>query len=139
MSTQVFKNNYVIRRIRLINFHNIQNETIQVENGGHLFFLGDNGSGKTTVLDAIHYVLTAGELVELNSAARVAGQRVEGRRIQGIIMRFNTETGPLNKDGGITYAALELKNDKNQVLTSVWRWRIALEVARNNSAIEAWP
>jgi len=112
-----FKNSYVLCRIRLINFHNIQNETLRVERGGHLFLLGDNGSGKTTVLDAIHYVLTGGELVEFNSAARVAGQQSVGRRIQGIIMRFNTETGPINKEGGITYAILELKNEKGQFLT----------------------
>ncbi len=108
---------YSIHRVRLINFHNIQNETISVNHGGHLFLLGDNGSGKTTVLDAIHYVLTAGELVELNSAARVVGQRAEGRRLQGIIMRFNTETGPLNPHGGITYAVLELRDDKDNYLS----------------------
>lgn len=129
-----FKNRYVIRRIRLINFHNIQNETIQIENGGHLFLLGDNGSGKTTVLDAIHYVLTAGELVEFNAAARVAGQRAEGRRVQGLIMRYNTETGPMNKDGGVTYAALELKNSKNQVLTVA----LGMTCAAMDEPVQRW-
>jgi len=63
---------YGLRRIRLINFHNFVDETIEVRHGGHLFLLGDNASGKTTVLDAAHYVLTAGESMEFNSAARVA-------------------------------------------------------------------
>ena len=44
--------NYTIAKIRLINFHNFVNETILVPDGGHLFLLGDNGSGKTTVLVA---------------------------------------------------------------------------------------
>jgi len=134
MNAPVLRNAYVIRRIRLINFHNIQNETIEVENGGHIFFLGDNGSGKTTVLDAVHYVLTAGEMVEFNSAARVAGQRVEGRRVQGIIMRYNTETGPLNTEGGVTYAALELKNERNQVLTL----GLGMTVAAMDEPVQRW-
>ena len=99
---------YTIRRIRLINFHNFVDETIDVRHGGHLFLLGDNASGKTTVLDAIHYVLTAGESMEFNSAARIAGSREEGRRVQGVILRYNVDTGPLNPAGGTTYAALEI-------------------------------
>jgi predicted ATP-binding protein involved in virulence len=41
------KNNYRIHKIRMINFHNFTNETITINNGGHLFLLGDNGSGKS--------------------------------------------------------------------------------------------
>jgi recombinational DNA repair ATPase RecF len=100
---------YHITRIRLVNFHNFVDETIDIPDGGHLFLMGGNGSGKTTVLDAVHYVLTAGEDMELNAAARVAGARSSGgRRLQGLIMRLNVETGPLNPHGGITYAALQL-------------------------------
>jgi energy-coupling factor transporter ATP-binding protein EcfA2 len=99
---------YTIRRIRLINFHNFVDETIEIRHGGHLFLLGDNASGKTTLLDAVHYVLTAGEGMEFNSAARIAGSREEGRRIQGVILRYNVDTGPLNPTGGVTYAALEI-------------------------------
>jgi recombinational DNA repair ATPase RecF len=105
---------YIIHRIRLIKFHNIQNETITLK--GHLFLLGDNGSGKTTLLDAIHYVLAGGDL-ELNAAARVSGAPSGGRTAQGIVMRYNAETGPLEKSGGITYAALELRNPAGRVLT----------------------
>jgi len=99
---------YAIRRIRLVNFHNFVDETIEIRHGGHLFLLGDNASGKTTLLDAVHYVLTAGESMEFNSAARIAGSREEGRRIQGVILRYNVDTGPLNPSGGVTYAALEI-------------------------------
>jgi uncharacterized protein YPO0396 len=100
---------YRIRKVRLINFHNFVDETVAVPNGGHLFLLGDNGSGKTTLLDAIHLVLTANEDVEFNAAARVAGSARLGRRLQGVILRQNMEAaGPLNPQGGITYAALEI-------------------------------
>lgn len=99
---------YAIRRIRLINFHNFVDETIDLENAGHLFLLGDNASGKTTILDAVHYALTAGQEMELNSAARVAGSRSEGRRLQGVIMRYNVDTGTMNPGDTVTYVALEI-------------------------------
>ncbi len=99
---------YVITGIRLINFHNFIDETILIPDGGHLFLLGDNGSGKTTILDAVHYVLTFGQNMEWNAAARVAGSRREGRREQGIVMRYNMDSGALNQQGGVTYAALEI-------------------------------
>lgn len=107
-----------IKRIRLVNFHNIQDETIEISGGGHLFLLGDNGSGKTTILDAVHYVLTGGgNLMEFNSAARMAGSRQDGRRVQGIVMRYNVDTGPMNSSGGVSYAALELVDDQENLLS----------------------
>lgn len=107
---------YRIKRIRLVNFHNVTNATIEVN--GHLFLLGDNGSGKTTILDAVHYVLTGGgNLMEFNSAARMAGSRQDGRRVQGIVLRYNVDTGPMNPAGGVSYAALELTDDQNNILT----------------------
>ena len=79
---------YPIHRIRLLNFHNFIDETITLEAAGHLFLLGDNGCGKTTILDAVHYVLTAGKGMEWNSAARLSGTKRDGRRVQGVILRY---------------------------------------------------
>ena len=125
---------YAITRIRLTNWHNFVDETIEVANGGHLFLLGDNGSGKTTVLDAIHYVLTAGENLEFNSAARVAGTRSGGRRPQGIVMRHNVETGPLNPAGGITYAAIEIAGLNGALST----YAVGLEVHAMDESLRRW-
>ncbi|MDD3000096.1 MAG: ATP-binding protein, partial [Candidatus Riflebacteria bacterium] len=62
--------NFILKRIRLLNFHNFLDETITLN--GHLFLLGGNGSGKTTILDSVHFALTAGgQRMELNSAARM--------------------------------------------------------------------
>jgi len=100
---------FAIQRIRLVGFHNLVDETIEIRDGGHLFLLGDNGSGKTTVLDAIHLVLTGTLGIELNAAARVAGGRSEnGRSLQGIVLRFDQERGVVNEGGAIAYAVLEL-------------------------------
>ena len=109
--------NWAITRIRLINFHNFVDETITIPGRGHLFLLGDNGCGKTTVLDAVHFVLTAGRAMEWNSAARVTGRRSDGRRLQGVILRYNIETGVINRQGAISYAALELQDEGGRLLT----------------------
>jgi DNA repair exonuclease SbcCD ATPase subunit len=126
---------YKIAKIRLINFHNFVNETILVPDGGHLFMLGDNGSGKTTVLDAVHYVLTAGRSMEFNAAARVAGrEKSGGRSVQGVVMRYNIETGALNPNGGTTYAALELTGRQGRPTSLV----IGMSTRSMDEAIERW-
>ena len=127
---------YRITKIRLINFHNFVDETIELPSGGHLFMLGDNGSGKTTVLDAVHYVLTAGRSMEFNSAARVAGSKHSGgRSVQGIVMRYNIETnGPLNPNGGITYAAVEITGRNGRPVTAA----IGISTHSMDEAIERW-
>jgi DNA repair exonuclease SbcCD ATPase subunit len=126
---------YRIAKIRLINFHNFVNETIIIPDGGHLFLLGDNGSGKTTVLDAIHYVLTAGRSMEFNAAARVMGrEKSGGRSIQGVVMRYNIETGALNPNGGTSYAALELVGPNGRLTTLA----IGMSTHSMDEAIERW-
>jgi DNA repair exonuclease SbcCD ATPase subunit len=127
---------YRITRIRLVNFHNFADETIDIRSGGHLFMLGDNGSGKTTVLDAVHYVLTAGRSMEFNSAARVAGAKHSGgRSIQGIVMRYNIETnGPLNPNGGITYAAVEIAGRNGRPVSAA----IGISTRSMEESVERW-
>jgi energy-coupling factor transporter ATP-binding protein EcfA2 len=108
---------YPIRCIKLINFHNFTNETIDLEENGHLFLLGDNGCGKTTILDAIHYALTAGMGMEWNSAARMSGSKRDGRRVQGVVLRYNLDTGIIHKNGAISYVALEFSGRHGKPLT----------------------
>ncbi len=98
---------FVLKRIRLLNFHNFIDETISLN--GHLFLLGGNGSGKTTILDSVHFALTAGgQRMELNSAARMGEHsRNLGRTLQGIFLRYDLEKGQRNKDKTIGYVCLE--------------------------------
>ncbi len=132
---KIDKDIYSIHAVRLVNFHNIDCATIPVYNGGHLFLLGDNGSGKTTILDAIHYVLAAGEL-ELNSAARFGGNKQNGRRIHGVVTAYNVDykDGERFPDGRVTYAALELRNDNGNVVSV----GIGLSIANAGAALQQW-
>ncbi|MCF6176533.1 MAG: AAA family ATPase [Victivallaceae bacterium] len=128
------KHNFFINRIKLLNFHNFSNVTVELNHGGHLFLLGDNGSGKTTVLDAIHYVLTAGEYMEFNAAARVTGNKHQGRRAQGIITRYNVDTGHLRPTGGVTYAAVEIMGDNGKITTVA----IGMSVNSPDDSLNRW-
>ncbi len=123
-----------IRTIRMVNFHNFVDETIDVERGGHLFLLGDNGSGKTTVLDAVHYVLSGGQL-ELNAAARVGGRAGEGRSIQGIVLRQDFERGVRSEGGAIAYAAVELVDEERGGVLSLG---VGIEATTLEARVTRW-
>ena len=59
-------------KIRLINWHFLSNETIEIK--GNTLLTGPNASGKSTIMDAITYVLTAGD-TNFNLAANEKGKR----------------------------------------------------------------
>ena len=55
--------------------------------------------------------------MEWNSAARMGGSKRDGRRVQGIVLRYNLDTGIINKNGAISYVALELVGRHGKPLT----------------------
>ena len=61
-----------LTKIRLINWHYFSNETIVVNN--NILLTGQNATGKSTILDAITYVITAGD-TQFNVAANENGKR----------------------------------------------------------------
>lgn len=61
-----------LTKIRLINWHYISNETIEVKN--NVLLTGPNASGKSTIMDAITFVVTAGDTA-FNLAANEKGKR----------------------------------------------------------------
>jgi recombinational DNA repair ATPase RecF len=98
-----------IRRIRLLNFHNLVDETLPVRR--NLFLIGDNQSGKTTVLDAVHFALSAGVEMEFNSAARFGPRTEPGRSLASVVLRYDLERDVAQRGPAVMYAALEIADE----------------------------
>jgi hypothetical protein len=98
-----------IRRIRLIHFHNFVDETLPVRR--NLFLVGDNQSGKTTVLDAVHFALTAGVEMEFNAAARFGPRSDAGRNLASIVLRYDLEKDVALRGPCVGYAAVEVRDE----------------------------
>lgn len=93
--------------VRLVGFHNYEDVLIRVR--GDLFVVGANESGKTTLLDAVHLVLSGEQDLDWNAAASLAGPRRSGRTLQGIILRANMAGQSTRPGGSISYAVVELE------------------------------
>ena len=109
---------YHVRVVRLINFHNFVDETIPVQ--GSLFLMGNNGTGKTTIIDAVHLALTGGQQLMYNAATSVGSREEVGRTLAGVILRHDFETGRIGRDtGAVGYVAIELAHVKTGQVASV--------------------
>lgn len=63
-----------LNKIRLVNWYHIGDETLPIK--GSALFMGDNGSGKSTVLDAIQFALVADlSQIRFNQAANENAER----------------------------------------------------------------
>ena len=77
------------RRIRLINWHGHENATLEV-NGVMLAIIGENGSGKSLILDAIDWALFPAPSKQFNAAAREGGgARTSRRTLSNTILFFD--------------------------------------------------
>ena len=93
-------------RIRLINWHYFVNETVSVK--GSCLITGENTSGKSTILDALQFVLTTSQR-NFNKAANEKSNRA----LKGYKMQTGDEGSIyLRKGNVISYVALSsLKKD----------------------------
>jgi len=63
----------LLTHIRLINWHLFENTTVNCQ--GTTYFIGINGAGKSTVLDAVQFALVGGQRdVRFNQAALAGGK-----------------------------------------------------------------
>ena len=96
-----------LTKIRLINWHYLANETINVN--GHILLTGPNASGKSTIMDAIMYVITAGE-TNFNMAANEKSKR----DLRGYVKcKLGLDDKEYLRDGDVTgHVALEFHDEK---------------------------
>ena len=96
-----------LTKIRLINWHYFSNETIEVSN--NILLTGQNATGKSTILDAITYVVTAGD-TQFNVAANENGKRDLKGYVKCKVSRTDKE---YLREGDITgHIALEFFDDQ---------------------------
>ncbi len=98
-----------LRKVRLINWHRFVNETIEM--GDSVLLSGENGAGKSTILDAIQFVITCSR-THFNEAAA----REKGRRTLNGYMRAKTgrEDHPYERTGEISsHIALEFWDESH--------------------------
>ncbi len=97
--------------IRLINWYHFIDETIPVD--GSLLIIGDNGAGKSTVLDAMQFVMVADlNEVKFNTAATETAKRnLEGYTRFKLGTEDNTGGQRYERGDCSSYVALEFKND----------------------------
>jgi uncharacterized protein YPO0396 len=95
-----------LTQIRLINWHLFENTTINCE--GSTYFIGINGAGKSTVLDAVQFALVGGQRdVRFNQAALAGGKRTLASYVRG---ELGTEAQRYLRGDATGVIALEFRN-----------------------------
>jgi uncharacterized protein YPO0396 len=95
-----------LTRIRLINWHLFENTTITCK--GSTYFIGINGVGKSTILDAVQFALIGGQReVKFNQAAMAGSQRSLTSYVRG---ELGTEGQRFLRGDTTAVVALEFHN-----------------------------
>lgn len=95
-----------LTKIRLINWHLFENTTIDCT--GSTYFIGINGVGKSTILDAVQFALVGGQRdVRFNQAALAGGKRTLASYVRG---ELGTEGQRYLRGDATGVIALEFKN-----------------------------
>jgi energy-coupling factor transporter ATP-binding protein EcfA2/uncharacterized protein YlxW (UPF0749 family) len=97
-----------LERLRLVNWHNFEDTVIEI--GNRCLLAGDNGSGKSTIIDAIQYVLAASlRMAKFNSAAEE--RRGGGRDLMGYVRcKLGSDTTEYRRGDTVAHVMLEWSN-----------------------------
>jgi uncharacterized protein YPO0396 len=95
-----------LTRIRLVNWHLFENTTINCQ--GTTYFIGINGAGKSTILDAVQFALVGGQRdVHFNQAALNGSKRTLASYVRG---ELGTEAQRFLRKDATGVVALEFNN-----------------------------
>ena len=97
-----------LERLRLVNWHNFDDVVMEI--GNRCLLAGDNGSGKSTVIDAIQYVMAANlRMARFNSAAEE--RRSGGRDLMGYVRcKLGSESTEYRRGDTIAHVMLQWRN-----------------------------
>ena len=99
----------ILKKMRLINWHRFPNETIEF--GRAVLLSGENGAGKSTILDAIQFVITCSKS-NFNKAAHEKGKRNLNSYIR---CKTGQETRPYERTGELSaHIALEFFDESRK-------------------------
>lgn len=99
-----------LKKIRLINWHRFTNETIELADA--CLLSGENGAGKSTILDAIQLVITASKN-HFNKAAQEKGRRTLNTYIR---CKTGNENKPYERTGELSaHVALEFLDEQKNI------------------------
>ena len=117
-----------LTKIKLINWHYFSNETIEVKND--ILLTGANGAGKSTIIDAIQYVLTAGE-----QKFNLAANEYSNRELRGYVCcKLGLDDKEYLREGDVTtHVALEFYDDIDDKYFLVG---VILECRKGNSEVK---
>jgi uncharacterized protein YPO0396 len=96
-----------LERVRLVGWHYFEDELIYI--GNRCLFAGDNGSGKSTIVDAIQYAMAADlRKAKFNAAA---GDRRSGRDLVGYVRcKLGSDTTEYLRDDAVSHVMLEFSD-----------------------------
>lgn len=106
---RTMKTKKTLTKLKLINWHYFNNETINLKNTN--LFSGDNGAGKSTILDAIQLILTTNSR-KFNIAANTESKRSLKSYVRGKTGEEGNEY--LRKGAVISFIALEVYEEAKQ-------------------------
>ncbi|MDR1307610.1 MAG: hypothetical protein LBK74_08565 [Treponema sp.] len=95
----------ILERIRLVNWHNFDDLVMEI--GNRCLLAGDNGSGKSTVIDAVQYVMAANlRMAKFNSAAEE--RKGGGRDLMGYVRcKLGSDTAEYRRGDTVAHVMLE--------------------------------
>ena len=99
----------ILTKLKLVNWHYFSNETINLKNTN--LFSGDNGAGKSTILDAIQLILTTNSR-KFNLAVGAESKRSLKTYVRGKTGEEGNEY--IRKGAVISYIALEVYEESKQ-------------------------
>jgi uncharacterized protein YPO0396 len=121
-----------LERVRLVNWHNFDDTVIEI--GNRCLLAGDNGSGKSTIIDAIQYVMAANlRMARFNSAAEE--RRSGGRDLMGYVRcKLGAESTEYRRGDTVAHVMMEWQQDSGAAVN--FACGVCVEAYRDNHYTE---